>query len=55
MLATPLEDAGGAVPVMAALAREGVAVIRFSYDQPTLDAVFFALTAQRVSPKENLK
>jgi ABC-2 type transport system ATP-binding protein len=52
-LSIPLEDAAAAVPIMAALAEEGVAIARFSYDQPSLDAVFRALTGNGGSRTED--
>ncbi len=44
MLAIPLPDADAAVPLLAALKEQNIALVDFAYGQPTLDAVFFALT-----------
>ncbi|MCC5979326.1 MAG: ATP-binding cassette domain-containing protein [Salinarimonas sp.] len=44
MLTIPLPDADAALPLLAALAEQGIALVDFAYGQPTLDAVFFALT-----------
>jgi ABC-2 type transport system ATP-binding protein len=43
-LEVPLPDAGAATRLLGALSAEGVAVAEFGYGQPSLDAVFFALT-----------
>jgi ABC-2 type transport system ATP-binding protein len=43
-LEVPLPNAGAATRLLGALAAEGVAATEFGYGQPSLDAVFFALT-----------
>ena len=43
-LAVPLEEAAAALPILSALAAQGIALSRFAFDRPSLDAVFFALT-----------
>lgn len=43
-LEVPLTGAADALPLLAALSTEGITPVDFAFGQPTLDAVFFALT-----------
>lgn len=52
MLAIPLPDADAALPLLAALAEQNIALVDFAYGQPTLDAVFFALTGHGAGPDQ---
>ena len=47
----PVVDSAAALPLLSALAREGVAPVDFAFGQPTLDAVFFALTGHAAEPE----
>ncbi|MCC5991049.1 MAG: ATP-binding cassette domain-containing protein [Rhodobacteraceae bacterium] len=49
LLELPMVDAASALPLLTALAAEGIAPVDFAFGEPSLDAVFFALT--RHSPK----
>lgn len=49
VLEVPVVDAASALPFLAALEREGVVPVDFAFGQPTLDAVFFALTGHGVA------
>jgi len=44
LLEVPLSEAQAAMPLLSALTAEGAAPVDFAYGQPSLDAVFFALT-----------
>lgn len=44
LLQVPLSDTEAALPLLSALTAEGVPPADFAYGQPSLDAVFFALT-----------
>ncbi|WP_209428379.1 ATP-binding cassette domain-containing protein [Pararhodobacter sp. SW119] len=44
LLEVPLTDGAAALPLLSALAAEGIPPLDFAYGQPSLDAVFFALT-----------
>ena len=44
MLEIPMGNAAGALPLLGALAAQGITIADFAYGQPSLDAVFFALT-----------
>jgi len=39
-----VSDAAGALPLLGALAAQDITIADFAYGQPSLDAVFFALT-----------
>jgi ABC-2 type transport system ATP-binding protein len=48
-LEVPLADAAGVAPLLAALGEGGAAPVDLAYGQPSLDAVFFALTGHGAS------
>jgi len=50
VLEAPVCDAAGALPLLSALAADGVAPVDFAFGQPTLDAVFLALTGHGADP-----
>jgi ABC-2 type transport system ATP-binding protein len=49
LLQIPMGDAAAALPLMSALAAQQITVADFAYGQPSLDAVFFALTGHGVA------
>ncbi len=48
----PLGSAAEALPLLTALSAEGVGIAEFAFGQPSLDAVFFALTGHPAAPRE---
>ena len=52
LLEVPLPEASGAVPLLSALTAEGASPVDFAYGQPSLDAVFFALTGHGAETKQ---
>ncbi len=51
LLEVPLTGADEALPLLSALTAEGAAPVDFAYGQPSLDAVFFALTGHGAEPE----
>ena len=54
-LEVPLPDAASALPLLAALAAESIAPVDFAFGQPTLDAVFFALTGHGAEGAQDMQ
>ena len=52
LLEVPLTGADEALPLLSALTAEGAAPVDFAYGQPSLDAVFFALTGHAAESEQ---
>ncbi|MCC5983638.1 MAG: ATP-binding cassette domain-containing protein [Rhodobacteraceae bacterium] len=54
LLEVPLAEAEAAIPLLSALTAEGAPPVDFAFGQPSLDAVFFALTGHGTETEQEL-